>query len=282
MAEAAAIYQRYSDNVARLATITIETGVDPGDANYGPAALVDDNPAKVAKIDSLTGAWQFAYAAKQPVALVGLVHHDFDAGANVKIQGDDGPNWAAPAFSAAITIPAWLGSGTRRWPVNPRLDLTEADGYDEEGWQYYRLLVTTNSQNVQLGQAWLGETIRRLDPHLHWKRQHTNAKRYIRNRTAYDVETIYSRGTNLWRLEGTHGRADALQALLEAQWFDVDGAALPWLFVPNSLENRCYLVRWGDEARAETQLVGPPSLSESLWEQRLVIAEVARGLRPGV
>jgi len=282
MAEAAAIYQRYSDEVARLATITIETGVDPGDATYGPAALVDDNPAKVAKIDSVTGAYQFAYPAKQPVALVGLVHHDFDAGADVLIQGDDAADWVTPAFEAAITIPPWLGSGTRAWPVNPWLDLTEEYDYEPLGWQYYRLVITGNSQTLQLGQVWFGETIRRLDPHLQWGRSHTHAKRYIRNRTAFDVETIYSRGTTLWRLEGTHGRDDTLQALLAAQWFDADGAAYPWLFVPNGLENRCHLVRWGEEARVETQIVGPPSLSDSIWEQRLVITELARGLRPGV
>jgi hypothetical protein len=54
MASSQSIYQLYTDEIARSATITIETGVDPGDTNYAPASLVDENPAKVAKIDSTT------------------------------------------------------------------------------------------------------------------------------------------------------------------------------------------------------------------------------------
>ena len=276
MPSAAAIYQQYSDEVAHLATITIETCVDPGDDNYGPAALVDDNPAKVAKINSVTGAWQFAYPAKKPVAIVGLIHADFDAGADVVIQGDDAADWVTPAFEAAITIPAWLGSGTGAWPVNPWLDLTEAAGYDAAGWQYYRLLVTANSQNLQLGQVWFGSEIRRLSPNLHWGFTERSQKRTIANETSYGVQTIYTRGTTEWRLEASGEFGATLQAALEAQWADVDGTAYPWLFVPDGLVNRCYLVRWAELIRAERHI-----FSQQIG-QELVIRELARGLRPGV
>lgn len=71
------IYQRLSDEVARNATsITIHTGgVSPEDENYGPDNLVDENPAKVAKIEATTGAWLFSYNAKQPIELAALIHH---------------------------------------------------------------------------------------------------------------------------------------------------------------------------------------------------------------
>jgi len=279
MSEASAIYQRYSDEVGRLATITIETGVDPGDPNYGPATLVDDNPAKVAKIDSTTGAWLFSYAAKQPVAIVALIHHAFDAGADVKIQGNATDDWLGspgPAFEASLTIPAWLGTGAGRWPVNPWLDLTAQPGYDATGFQYWRLVITGNSQNLQLGQVWFGSAIRRLDPDLRWDFVRTRDKPIIENKTAFGVSTIYARGTTRWQLQGDHRVTDALEADLDTQWFEADGRAYPWLLVPDGLENRCALVRWAETNRAVTKHF------LDVHDHRFVAEEVARGLRPGV
>lgn len=279
MSADSAIYQRHSDEVARLATITIETGVDPGDSNYGPASLVDDNPAKVAKIDSTTGAWLFAYAAKQPIQIVALIHHDFDAGADVKIQGNATDDWTGspgPAFEASIVIPPWLGASPRRWPVNPWLDLTAQPGYDATGFQYWRLVITGNSQNLQLGQVWFGETIRRLDPDLQWNFVRSRETPLIENATAFGVATFYGRGTTRWRLEGDHRMTEALETALNEASFDTDGRVYPWLLVPDGLENRCYFVRWAETTRAVTKYF------LDVYDQRFVVQEVSRGLRPGV
>jgi hypothetical protein len=272
-----AIWQKYSDNVAKDATITIQTGTPPSDlTNYGPEILVDDNPAKMAKIESTTGAWLFAYASKQIVEAIALIHHDFDAGADVKIQGNATDSWGAPTFSASITIPAWLGVGAGRWPVNAFLDLRTLPGYDATGFKYWRLVITSNSQNIQMGQIWLTDDVRPVEPGLGWDFQRVLQKRYIENQTAYGVKTIYSRGTNLWMLEAPHRMDDDDNAEMIDQWFDNDGRAYPWLFVPDSDVNDCYFVRWAGDSRIMR------TLEADVVDHRFAIEEVARGLRPGI
>jgi hypothetical protein len=272
------IWQKYSDNVAKDATITISLGTPPTDlTNYGPEILVDDNPAKFAKIESTTGAWLFAYPAKQIIQVASLIHHDFDAGADVVLQGNATDSWGAPTFEAAFTIPAWLGgTGPRSWPVNPWLDLTTMPGYDPTGFKYWRLLITANSQNIQMGQIWLGNPLRRLDPALGWDFQKVNAKRYIENSTAYGVITMYSRGTNQWAVDIPHRMNNALEAEMIEQWFDADGRAYPWLFVPDASVNAAYFVRWS------TAVKNHRFLDRGVIDNRFAVEEVARGLRPGV
>jgi hypothetical protein len=277
MASSQSIYQLYTDEIARSATITIETGVDPGDTNYAPASLVDENPAKVAKIDSTTGAWLFDHGSAVDLQLVALIHHNFDAGANVKIQRDATNSWGAPSFEQAFTIPTWLGSGESRWPVNPWLDLTSDAQYDAGGWRYTRIVVTSNSQNLQLGEVWLGSTIRRLTPGIRYGFEKRFSRPLIENRTAYGVSTIYTRGTRIWRLGGDRRLSTGQIAALEAHWENVEGRVRPWLFIPDSITNEsgAYLVRYQDTDLGET-------FGE--WQgldQRFVIEEVGRGLRPG-
>lgn len=284
------IYQRATDEVARLATITIETGTDLEDDDYAPASLVDGNPAKVAKIGSTTGAWEFAFDEAQRIDLVALIHHNFDEGADVVLQGtnDASPRWASSPvdFEAAITIPAWLGSGTSRWPVNPWLDLTQVEGYSATGFPYWRLLITGNSQNLELGQIWLGSQIRRLSPDLRWNYVPMPKKPIIRHSTAFEVETLYSKGTTRWQLEGAIPQTNTLEAELEAHWYDVDGVAKPWLLIPqppgttsddvmSGRDNRAYLVRYAQDQRPV------PHVVHNAHELKLVVQEVGRGLRPG-
>lgn len=273
----AAVWHKYSDEVAKLATISIETGTPPDDlVNYGPNSLVDDNPARVAKIESTTGAWLFSYAAKQIIQDIGLIHHDFDAGANVKIQGNATNSWGTPAFSASITIPAWRGVGLRRWPTNPWLNLTTQVGYDATGFKFWRLVITGNSQNLQLGQVSFNQTLRRLDPDLAWNFQRILQKRYIENLTSYGVSTVYSRGTNEWRLDATHRMTDAMELSMVDQWFDNDGHAYPWMFVPVDGTNECFFVRWVAFERSHN------ILERGIIDHKFSVQEVSRGLRPGV
>lgn len=280
------IYQRASDEVAQNATITIEVGTDLEDDDYAPASLVDGNPAKVAKIGSVTGTWQFTFDSPQRVDLVALIHHNFDAGANVRLQGSSGGSPWTTDFEAAITIPSWLGSGTSRWPVNPWRDLTLVSGYSASGFQYWRLVVTGNSQNLELGEIWLGSQIRRLSPDLRWEYVPMPRKPIIRHTTAFEVETLYSKGTTRWQLEGSIPQDDDLERDLEAHWYDVDGVAKPWLLIPQppgssssdimtGRDNRAYLVRYASEQRPI------PHIVHNTHENRLIVQEVGRGLRPG-
>lgn len=276
MLPANTIYQYYSDNVAKLATITIETGTPPDDLTaYGPETLVDDNPAKVAKIDSTTAAWQLDFGATQPLALAALIHGTFDAGGNVRLQGNATPSWGAPASEIAFTIPPWYASGTTRaWPQNPWLDLTETSFYTT-GYRYIRLVMAGHSQPVQLGQLWLSATPRWLDPDVRWGVTRRHEKPIIENVTSYLVSTIYPRGTTRWRETGTIPATDDLVAELRRQWFDTDGRVYPFLLVPDGDVNRCYLVR------ATTEFTDQWSWP-NVHDLTVTFEEVGRGLRPGV
>jgi hypothetical protein len=258
--------------------------------------LVDDNPAHLFKTLGLSGAVQLAYDEPQPVALVSLIHPTLEVDDDVRLQGDPGsgsplaPDWDAPAFDVQVPVPGWLGTAPQRWPLNPWLDLTAAEGYTSAGFRFYRLcwgLTTPLSQPLQCGQLWLGQTIRYLDPDLRWEYTPTANKRIIDQRTSFDVSTIYSRGTTHWRLEAEILQDDALEADLEAHWYDVDGRSKPWLLIPRppgegqvdvmtGRTNRAYLVRYATTDRPR------PHIFRGLHRARLTVEEVSRGLRPGV
>lgn len=279
------IYQHYADEVARLATITIESGAvsSPFDDAYGPDALVDDNPAQVAKIDDTSGAWLFEYDTPQRIDLAALIHHSFDATSDngslsVRLEGNATNSWGSPSFSAEFTIPDWFGVGTRRWPLNPWLDLTSISGYSATGFLFWRLVIENNSQDIQLGQVWFGSQIRRFDPDLKWAGNYGADKPQIENRTSFEVSTIYPRGTTVWRAAADLMADDTMAAALEVQWYDVEGRARPWLLIPaGPIDSvRAYLVR---HATTDRQMQWN---WENSHDMHLAFQEVGRGLRPGV
>jgi hypothetical protein len=295
------IYTHYSDEVARLAdTIEIENDTSPslsGGDDYAPEVLVDDNPAKVAKINEtdggspavglVSGAWIFSYSAPQPIAVAGLIHHSFDEtesvspgspAPSVRLEGNSTSDFSNPEFSAAFTIPPWLGTGTGRWPQNPWLNLTEQSGYTAEGFQFWRLVIENNSQNIQLGQVVFGSTLRQFDPDLRWGLRINADKPQIENRTSFGVSTIYARGTTIWNQEADILLTDDMRDALEAHWYDVEGRARPWLLIPSGPGDptRCYLVRYTMTEIAEQWQ------THETFSKRLQFQEVGRGLRPGV
>lgn len=282
------IYQHYADEVARLATITIHDDASPslsGGEDYAPSSLVDDNPAKLAKIDATSGAWVFAYDEKQPIQIAALIHHTFDAteanpgspAPSVRLQGNDTDDWSDPAFDAAFVIPAWFSTGTRRWPNNPWMDLTDEAGYDAAGFLFWRLVIANNSQNIQLGQVWFGQQKRIFDPDLRWGLTTGADKPQIESRTSFGVSTIYPRGTTIWNKDASLMASDALAIALEQHWYDVEGRARPWLLIPSGPgeDDRCYLVRYAmTDRQAQWNF-------EHQHDMRLSFQEVGRGLRPG-
>lgn len=281
------IYQHYADEVGRLAaTVEIETGsaVSPADDDYGPDSLIDDNPAKVAKIEDTTGAWLFTYDAPQRIDLAALIHHTFDAteggspSASVRLEGNTSNSWTSPAFSAEFVIPPWFGTGTRAWPVNPWLDLTSVSGYSQSGFQYWRLIAENQSQNLQLGMVWFGSQIRRFDPDLRWGVRHSDDKPQIENRTSFGISTIYSRGTTIHGIEAEMLPDDTMADALEQHWYDVEGRARPWLLIPSGpiSDDRAYLVRYSSTDRQIQWNF------DDYHEMRFTVQEVGRGLRPGV
>jgi len=290
-------YTHYSDEVARLAdSIVIENDGSPslaGGDDYAPETLVDDNPAKLAKITEggsgspaaglVSGAWVLSYSAPQPIALVGLIHHSFgdptsgSPSGSVRFEGNVTDDFSSPAMSVEIEIPEWLGTGTGRWPQNAWKDLTGESGYLAGGYQFYRLIIEDNPQNIELGQLWCASVIRQFDPDLRWGLSIGADKPQIENRTSFGVSTIYARGTTIWTAEADIQLTDEMRDALEAHWYDVEGRARPWLLVPSGpgTPNRCYLVRYTmTDRQAQWN-------SHETHSQHLSFQEVGRGLRPG-
>lgn len=278
---AEAIYQLYTDNTARTATLTIGTGSAPSEAEYQPASLVDDNPALVAKINSTTAAWIVDHGSATDVQIAALIHHDFDAGADVKIQRNATNSWGTPTMSVSFTIPTWQGSGATRWPVNPWLDLTSQTGYSGSGFRYTRIVITSNSQNVQMGQLWLGSTIRRFTRNMESGAQETRTRGVITNITGFGVETTYPRHNPQWGCSFSLPLlTDTLRSSLQTQWDNVGGTTYPWLFIPDGDVNACYLVKWAMTEERFARVL-KASGHAGVSQADFVVQEVARGLRPG-
>lgn len=279
-----ALYTRYADNVAPNATITIETGTDPG-ATYAPANLVDQNPAKVAKILSTTGAWLFDFGSAQRIDIAAFIHGTFETTSTLRFQGNATNAWGAPSFDAEIDVLPWLGSGTRRWPQNHWLDLRNESGYTTTGYRYWRLICSGNSQNIWLGQVVLSPTIREMDPDLRWEYVAGPAKRAIVNETAYGSKTTYPRQTTQYRLEGDHRMTEALYREFEEHFYDAEGIGYPWLLVPSDPEadgspawqeqGRIYFVRLVEDSFAAGHTYF------NVRDRKFVVEELSRGLRPG-
>jgi hypothetical protein len=286
MARANTIITFYRDEVGRTTAATIGTGTDPGDDNYGPAQIVSDDPAKVGKIDSTTGAWVLDFGVAQRVDLAALIHHDFDAGADVVLQANTSNSWGSPAFEVALTIPSWFGTGTRAWPVNPWLDLTTATptvgSYSPTGWRYWRLSITSNSQNLQLGALKLYSQFYVFESDMleGWSR--AQRKPAIVNTTAFNIKTKYTRGTTIYASNGSLLTRSSQVADLEDQFFDTDGEMLPFVMVPNALRNRCYFVEKSDGSFTETVQFYDQANDDELIALPFAVEEVGRGLRPGV
>lgn len=276
MASNRAIFTDFSDELARQATVTVETGTS--ESGYGPELLVDDNPAKVFRSPNTSVALQFSFAAKTPLAFMSLHHGTFEADDDVRLQADDDADWDDPAFDVAFPMAGWVGAGASRWPVNPWLDLEAQEGFDPAGYKHYRLacgLSTPLSQALQLGQVRMHPSVRRMDFDRGVRLR--PSKRIIEHVTAFGVSTIYTRGTTQWAASfGLGGLEDVDRASVEEHWDDVDGRSQPWVLVPDGTVNRCYLVRYATaELEMELALRGLAAASVS-------VQEVARGLRPGV
>jgi hypothetical protein len=264
----AVLFGKRGDNVASLATITIESGV--ADATYPPAFLVDGLPQKPAKLAGTTGAWLFDFGAPKRVDVAALIHHNLTAGLNVRLQANAANAWGAPTVDAAFTIPAYFDDG---FPVNPWIDLTAVGGYSAGGFRYWRLVIVgVNTAPVAIGEVWLGATKRVLSPNITWGEKANDRRMIVENRTNHGVSTIYDLGTTIRRFSGTLDTTDAGRDALRSWWRDARGRFHPFLLVPDSSVNDALLVRWASEDLDRTLNFLDRNTIDLAWE------EVCRGL----
>lgn len=293
MARANTILTHYRHEVGRLATVTVDVGTDPADPNYGPDILVNDNPAQVAKIDDPTGAWLLEMPSAQAVTFAAILHHNIDPfpggsnvvgspALNVRLQGNSSNSWTSPSFDEEFIVPsAWNYGTTRAWPIQPWMDLTVFGSPTPPSFQYWRLLIENNSQDLQVGglKLYSQHLILESDMREGWGR--TQRKPIIRNRTAFEVTTKYSRGTTLWQSDGSLFLPTSRAYQIEDHWQDSNGSALPFTIVANGLRNDARFVERTEDFREVVQFYNEDTDEEWL-EIPFAVQEVGRGLRPGV
>jgi hypothetical protein len=275
------LYAKYSDNVARNATITVVSGTE--DPAYPAAQLANDNPALPAKLLTTSGTWLFTYAAAQRVDGIVLVHANLQTGLAVRLRGRTSAG-GGDVISELITIPAYHGD---KFPANAVLDIsglvsgTAASGYTTTGLQYWLVdIVGTNAVTVSIGEVLLVAQWRQFA--LVQNNVVMRPRRpVIDNKTAMRVKSTYDLGVTVWEFDCellvTGSTCDDLDAL----WEDGYGKVRPWTWWPiatASTSSEAFLVTFVDDAKDLTYRSQTSAVR--LRAMKLRLEEVGRGLIP--
>ena len=265
------LYQLPDDQVADLATITLDVGTE--DTTYPLAYLTDSNIARPCKVNEVTATWKFDFGAAQRIDLVALGPHNFDAGLAVYVQGNATDAWGGPTVNAALTIPA---DDADDRAVCPFLDLTGVSGYTTTGFRYWRLHVSgVNSAALQLGEVWLGQTKRVMATDFGYHYQEPfeveDLRRIITHETDYGVETVYDLMTRRRVFRGEL-RIGAAGVAAFWDWHRaMRGRVYPTIFIPDADVNDVWWIRQARDARVRRNTEGAQDIS-------LVLDEVSHGL----
>jgi len=259
------IYGRTTDNIAATATIVASAA----DAAYPATNLIDLNPAKPAKLTTPTGNWVFDFTTAKQVDVVALIHHNFQAGLNVRWQGNATDSWGAPTIDQAFTIPAYHEDG---FPVNPFLDLT---GIGSRTFRFWRLVVVgTNPVICALGEIIILGTKRTLVHNVIWGAEDEEDHPHIEHRTDYGVSTIYSFGTKMRNFRGEIDTTDAGANDFLSLRRGAFGRGLGFLAVPDPAKNDAWFGRLIDPKQTRTYVFLDRNTLPFLFE------EISRGLKP--
>lgn len=239
------LYSRYSDNLARTATVAVNTGTAA--AGYPAANLVDGDPALPAKLNETSGSWTFDLGSAMNVDVVAVIHHNLAAGSNVSIQGNATNAWGAPSLSQAITIPVYAEDG---FPVNPWLDLTPFT----RSFRWWRLLISTvQAAPVAIGEVLLVGTKRQLEVNFDRGAQTVEDHPVVEHVTSHLVARLYDLGVRRRRFKGTvTTTTDAGFASLQALHRDAHGRVRPFLVVVDPAVNDAWFARFDDATFTRT------------------------------
>jgi hypothetical protein len=261
------IYQLPTDNKSPVSvggTWAVNEGAE--DLNYPAANLGDLKPSVPAKLNSSAGAWVRDFGSAQALDLVALIHHNFDTGLNVRVQANASNAWTAPSLDVGITIPAADADG---FTVNPWVDLTTVT---PRSYRYWRISVPENSVNLQLGEVWLGATLRTLIDPIPLGMVDTRSRPAIQHETDFGVETIYDLGVKIRHLNVDYEPSPAGRAQIIQWWDACHGRSLPTLIVRDPDENVAFMMRWDINDLAEER--------QHRWRSGISLSwkEVSRGL----
>ncbi len=267
MAAVSLKYNRYSDNLALSATITLDGCT--AEAGYTTSRLNIVNAARPLRLVETSGAIVFAFAAPVEVRMPALIHCNFKETLDVRLQGNTANSgWATPDFEYQFpAMPAWRAD---RFPAQPWADLI--DEADWDAFQYWRLLIDTNSVALSLGHIWLGATVRdvaqKVEPGLNLG----YVQPRVEHHTAYrDLRTPL--GTTRRPFDAVLGPATDAEAQDIFDWA-LDAAGRPTLFV-------------ADDTKPESMLALHVATAQAMKRRfvdggvlQLNLIEDGRGLEP--
>ena len=215
------LYNRYSDNIAPSATVTVQTGTAA--TGYPPSYINDRNASRPSKLNETTGAWLFDFGSAKTVAIFALFHANFQAGLQFHLQANSADSWGAPPFDTIITMPAWNAA---RFPGQPWVDLRTLPGYN--AYQYWRLAVlSANAVALAVGDVWMGGTVRSFNLQVNDKPKYNRPQ--IEHSTSYR-RLRYPLATLIRSWSGTIPADDTSRDDLVSWILDADGR--PVLFIP--------------------------------------------------
>lgn len=231
------LFQKPTDNIAAAGTVAVTSGTE--DTAYPAANLVDLNPAKPAKLTTTTGAWRWDFGSAVNVDFVAIIHHNLDAGLNVRIQGNAADAWGAPTIDQAITIPTYRSD---EFPVNPFKDLT---GIAPRSFRYWRLVIVgVNSAAVQIGEVWISATKRTLAVNIRWNYEENDDQPLIEHLTDFHVRTVYTYGVSIRRFVAQLTTTNAGALEIYDWWRSCRGRAHPMLIALDADVNDCMMARF--------------------------------------
>lgn len=144
---------------------TVAVGTGTLASGYALTALGDLNPANAVRFTGYSGITiEITFGADTSIYLAALVHTNFDAGLEVRVQSKHagGDAWGS---SVDVTIPCFAADGAGYRPYAWR-DMTSSPGADK----YWRLnVVGTNSKPITIGDLLLSTApLRRLAENYDW------------------------------------------------------------------------------------------------------------------
>jgi len=233
------LLQYPSDNVAgSYATTGVNSGTE--DVDYPSAYLADGRPGRPAKLTTTSGSWVFSFGSAQRIDVVALGAHNLTA---ATLEGNATNAWGSPSFSAALTIPSNTADGHS---VNAWRDLTLASGYSAGGFQYWRLVVSSDVP-CAVGEVWLGATRRVAVRGYKWEFTLSEKLATIAHETEFLIPHVYALGSRQRQLDLVFNTSDA-GALALREWYRaMKGTGLTGLFVPNSETNDAWWVRQAND-----------------------------------
>jgi hypothetical protein len=252
------LLQYPDDNVApSAATIGVNSGTE--DSDYPAAYLADGRPGRPAKLTTTSGSWVFAFAAAQRIDLIALGAHNLTA---ATLEGNSTNAWSAPAFSAALTIPARTADGHS---VNAWRDLTAVSGYAVGGFAYWRLVVS-GSAPCAVGEVWLGSQVRVAEHNYRWGFTRAETHPSLMHLTEALVPHAYAIGSRQRRLQ-VEFQASESGATQLIEWARaLRGSALGGLCIPDSTTNDAWWIHQGGDYAEVVNFANARDVSMTLVE----------------